>query len=434
MPDKTKTSVDTASVDVAETLEELHQVTEITELDTSGVDAGPLGQVHPVGWTVIGLLVVAVVFHLLDTEWLIGNFAWWHWVGLIALAAVSLRPGPIKAVSRSIDKLTDFFESGANSFERPWAGFVGLLCAFGLAGLFIGPLRGLADTILGVDVVDVGGGDFEVTSNSSGWITTSIAAVVIAALLFAIVRAAAGVVPKGEISIPTGAKLAIATFFITLLLTGLLASWSTGITTGFALGVLVAGLALGPLWTLGWGIFVTIFFYVVTRYTARFIEADIIIGEVNSLGLQLFGLLCLLGVGYGVKAGVNPRIDFWWANFSNRSKAWLDYLLHALLLVPFLWAALRLLHSYAKTNLGFKKDFSGQTDGSWPASWHVWETWLQAPDAGNLPVGPVRATIYVGFILFLLQILSEMIKSGFVLMRREDLAELKQVDAPTRIE
>ena len=267
MPDKTKTSVDTASVDVAETLEELHQVTEITELDTSGVDAGPLGQVHPVGWTVIGLLVVAVVFHLLDTEWLIGNFAWWHWVGLIALAAVSLRPGPIKAVSRSIDKLTNFFESGANSFERPWAGFVGLLCAFGLAGLFIGPLRGLADTILGVDVVDVGGGDFEVTSNSSGWITTGIAAVVIAALLFAIVRAAAGVVPEGEISIPTGAKLAIATFFITLLLTGLLASWSTGITTGFALGVLVAGLALGPLWTLGWGIFVTIFFYVVTSRT-----------------------------------------------------------------------------------------------------------------------------------------------------------------------
>lgn len=423
-----------AAVDVAETLGELHQVTEITELDTSGRDAGPLGQVHPVGWTALGLIGVSVVFHLLDTDWLIGNYSWWHWVGLIAVAAVSLRPEPIKAVSRSIDKLTDFFESGANSFERPWAGFVGWLCAFGLAGLFIGPLRGLADTILGVDVVDIGGGDFEVTSSNSGWITTAIAVVVIAALLFAIVRAAAGVVPEGEIPIPTGAKLAVATFFITLLITGLLSSWSTGITTGFAVAVLVAGLALGPLWTLGWGIFVTIFFYVVTRYTARFIEADIIIGEVNSLGLQLFGLLCLLGVGYGVKAGVNPRIDFWWANFSNRAKAWLDFVLHALLLVPFLWAALRLLHSYAKTNLGFKKDFSGQTDGSWPASWHVWETWLQAPDAGNLPVGPVRAMIYVGFILFLLQILSEMIKSGFVLMRREDLAELKQVDAPTRIE
>ena len=257
---------------------------------------------------------------------------------------------------------------------------------------------------------------------------------VIGALLYGIVKAAAGIMPEGEIPIPTGALLAVATFFITLVAVGLFGAWSTGITTGFALAILVGGLALGPLWTLGWGIFVTIFFYVVTRYTARFIEADIIIGEVNSLGLQLFGLLSLLGVGYGVKAGVNPRIDFWWANFSNRTKAWLDFVLHALLFVPFLWAALRLLHSYAKTNLGFKTDFSGQTDGSWPASWHVWETWLQAPDAGNLPVGPVRAMIYVGFILFLLQIFSEMIKAGFVLMRREDLAELKQVDAPTRIE
>ena len=177
-----------------------------------------------------------------------------------------------------------------------------------------------------------------------------------------------------------------------------------------------------------------ILFYVLTRYTARFVEAGIIIGEVNSLGLQLFGMLALLGVGYGVKAGVNPRIDFWWAEFSNRRKAWLDFVLHALLLVPFLWASLRLLHGYAKTNLGFARDFSGETDGSWPASWHVWETWSQAPDAGNLPAGPIRAMIFVGFIMFMLQIISEMIKGGFVLIRREDLAELKIVDAPTRVE
>ena len=65
------------------------------------------------------------------------------------------------------------------------------------------------------------------------------------------------------------------------------------------------------------------------------------------------------GLGYGVKSGVNPRIDFWWADFSNRTKAWLDFVLHALLFVPFLWAGLRLLHGYAKTNLGYQRDFSG---------------------------------------------------------------------------
>ena len=185
---------------------------------------------------------------------------------------------------------------------------------------------------------------------------------------------------------------------------------------------------------MAWGIFFTIFVYVVTRYTARFIEADIIIGELNSLGLALFGLLSLLGLGYGVKAGVNPRIDFWWAEFSNRSKAWLDFVLHTVLLVPFIWAGLRLLHGFAKINLGFARDFSGETDGSWPASWHVWETWTQASDAGNLPVGPIRAMIFVAFILFLFQIVSEMVKAGFVLIRREDLADLKVTDAPARVE
>ena len=429
MPDKTKTSVD-----VAETLEELHQVTEITELDTSGRDASPLGQIHPIGWVAAGLLVAAVVAHLIETDWLIGNFAWWHWAGLAVLVALSLRPGPIKTVSRAIDRLTDTFEHGANSFDHPPAAFATMLTGFGLAGLFIGPLRGLADWIFGVEVTPVGTSEFAVTSSSRGWITTVIAAVVIAGLLVGLYRALSSALPRHEIPVGRGALLALGAFVITFLVTMVMTDWQIGVTTAFAVAVLVGGLAMGPLWVIAWGIFAVIFFYVVTRYTARFIEVDIIIGEVNSLGLQLFGLLSLLGVGYGVKAGVNPRIDFWWAEFSNRRKAWLDFVLHALLFVPFLWAALRLLHSYAKTNLGFKRDFSGETDGSWPASWHVWETWSQAPDAGNLPAGPIRAMIFVGFVLFLLQIISEMIKSGFVLIRREDLGELKVTDAPMRVE
>jgi len=422
-------------IDVAETLEELHQVTQITELDTSGKDAGPLGQVHPIGWAAGALIVAAVIFHVIGTDWLIGNFAWWHWAGLALLVALSVTPGPIKAVSRFIDRVTDFFEHGANSFEHPFAALVCLVTAFGLGGLMIGPLQGFADWVFGVEVEPVGTSEFLVTSSGlTGWIRTLIAAVVLIAALMALYRAMQSVLPSGEISIKDGALIGVATFVLTFLIVTAASGWQNGVTTGFAVSILVAGLAMGPLWVIAWGIFFVIFFYVVTRYTARFIEASIIIGEVNSLGLQLFGLLALLGVGYGVKAGVNPRIDFWWADFSNLRKAWLDFVLHALLFVPFLWAALRLLHGYAKSNLGFKTDFSGETDGSWPASWHVWETWKQSADAGNLPVGPIRAMIFVGFVLFLLQIISEMIKAGFVLIRREDLAELKITDAPMRVE
>ena len=430
MPDKAK-----MSVDVAETLDQLHQITEITELDTSGKDAGPLGQVHPIGWVVGALLVASVIFHFMDTDWLIGNFAWWHWAGLLLVGALSLRPEPIKAVSLAIDRLTDFFEHGANSFRNPMAALVVLGLAFGLAGLLIGPLQGFADWVFGVEVEPVGTSEFLVTSSGMrGWVSTIIAAVVVIAALAGLYRAFSKSLPGGEVSVKQGALLGLGAFAVTFAIVTAVSGWQNGVTTGFAIGILAAGLAMGPLWVIAWGIFIVIFFYVVTRYTARFIEANIIIGEVNSLGLQLFGLLALLGVGYGVKAGVNPRIDFWWAEFSNRRKAWLDFVLHGLLFVPFLWAALRLLHGYAKLNLGFKPDRVGNEDGDWPASWHVWETWTQSSDAGNLPVGPIRAMLFVGFVLFLLQIISEMIKGGFVLIRREDLAELKVTDAPTRVE
>lgn len=429
VPDTTKTSVD-----VAETLEELHQVTEITELDTSGTDAGPLGQIHPIGWTALGLLALALIFHIKGSDWLIGNFAWWHWAGLIGLVLLSLRPEPIKAVSRFIDGVTDFLEHGANLFDSPRAALVVLGAVFGLVAVLIGPLQSLADWIFGVEVEPVGTSEFMVTSSNAGWIRTIIAAVILVAVVVAMYRALSAALGDAEISTASGSLLGAAAFAITFFIVWFVADWQVGVTTGFAVGILAAALAAGPLWVIAWGIFVVVFFNVVTRYTGRFIEADVIIGEVSSLGLNLFGVLVLLGVGYGVKAGVNPRIDFWWAEFTNRQKAWLDFVLHAVLLVPFLWASLRLLHPFVKTNLGFKRSFTGETNGEWPASWHIWETWQQSSDAGNLPVGPVRSLIFIGFVLLLLQILSEMIKGGFVLMRREDLAELKVTAAPARVE
>lgn len=422
------------AVDLDGTLDELHQAVELTELDTSGRHAGPLGQVHPLGWCALGVLALAIVFHIKGSDWLIGNFAWWHWAGLVAIFAVALRPAPLKALSRFFDGLSDFFEHGANVFAHPWAAYGVLLGVTAFAGLLIGPLQPLADWVFGVEVTPVGS-DFDVTSSgATGWIRTVVAAAILVVVIAGLARALQAALPQGAISVTRGVQIALVAFVSTFVIVWAFSGWQTGVTAGFAIAVLAASLAVGPLWVISWGIFFVIFFYVITRYTARFIEANIIIGEVNSLGLQLFGLLALLGVGYGVKAGVNPRIDFWWAEFTTRRKALLDFTLHALLLVPFLWAGLRLLHGYAKTNLGFKTDFSGETDGSWPASWHVWETWKQSSDAGNLPVGPVRAMIFVGFVLFLCQILSEMIKSGFVLIRREDLADLKQVDAPTRVE
>ena len=181
-------------------------------------------------------------------------------------------------------------------------------------------------------------------------------------------------------------------------------------------------------WTLAWVIFVVQLFNVTTRYANPLVEQDILIGQMTSLAWQSFAMLALIGVSFGVRDGVNPRIDFWWAKLGSRARASLDFVLHVTLLLPFIWMATRLLDGYAKLALGQKRD------GTWPEGWRVWRTWEQSPDADQLPVGFIKSMIFVSFVLFGLQIIAELIKTGFVMIHREDLGAFSTSDAPQRVE
>jgi TRAP-type mannitol/chloroaromatic compound transport system permease small subunit len=181
-------------------------------------------------------------------------------------------------------------------------------------------------------------------------------------------------------------------------------------------------------WKLAWLIFAIQLFNVVTRYSNNWFETDILFGQTTSLAWMCFGFLFLAGVNYGVWSGVNPRIDFWWTDFSNRRKAWLDFVLHITLFLPFLIMAVRILIPYSAINLGRR------FDGTWPSGWRVWESWVQATDADQLPTGPIRAFILVGFILWAMQIVAELIKTGFVIMGRDEYGEVKESDVPLRVE
>ncbi len=185
---------------------------------------------------------------------------------------------------------------------------------------------------------------------------------------------------------------------------------------------------------LAWVIFLLQLFNVITRYTNDWFEADILFGETTSLAWMSFGMLFLLGVAYGVKNGINPRIDFWWAEFSNRRKAWLDFVLHTTLLLPFLILGLRVLQPYAARSLGYNR-FANGGEGEWPAGWRVWESWEKSGDAGQLAVGPIQAFIFVAFLLWTAQVVAEIIKTGFVIAGREDLGDMYGADdTPLRIE
>ncbi|NNE95482.1 MAG: TRAP transporter small permease subunit [Acidimicrobiales bacterium] len=339
----------TNPVDVEEVLEHITHA-ERRELVTEGLD-GIRGRVHPLGWVALGLFVLGLFFTFAtDTDLLLGNMAWWHWLLIVGLGAASLNFTVLDRVRAGIEKLSDFAIDG-----------------------------------VGVDVVRGS--------------TASLVVGLLAMVIFSFTH---------DIEV--------------------------GITSGFGFALLVGSILMGPVWVLTWGVFMLALYSSLTRYIARFVERDLIIAEISAMSWQVFALIALLGVGYGVREAINPRIDFWWAEFSNRRKALLDFVLHVTLFLPFLIAALRILQPYAKISLGFKRDFSGETDGSWPSGWRVWETWEQQGDAGQLPTGPIQAMIFVAFVLFFLQVLADAIKHGFTLIHREDLGQVPEHDAPMRVE
>lgn len=176
-----------------------------------------------------------------------------------------------------------------------------------------------------------------------------------------------------------------------------------------------------------WVVFLLGLFNVVTRYVARYIQQDIIVGEVFDLQWMVFGAIVLLGLNYGVLEGVNPRIDFWWANFSNKTKAWIDLVLHTTLFLPFLIVSIQILWPYSMTAMG--RSF----DGSW-STWKVWEIWEQSTDAGGLPRGPIKLLMLIGFILMATQVVAEILKQILVLSNREDLAGIAEHRGILRVE
>lgn len=191
----------------------------------------------------------------------------------------------------------------------------------------------------------------------------------------------------------------------------------------------LSSLTVRLVWVLAWAVFIVQLINVVTRYLNPFFESDILIGQMTSVAWQLFALLSLLGLNYGVRGQVNPRIDFWWAEWTDRTKAWLDFAMHTFLFLPFLYVSVAVLQTFAAGSLGRRRG-----DGTWPEGWKVWRSWEQSGDADQLPVGPIKAVILVGFALFLVQIVAEIIKSGFVLMGKRKYAEIADRDEFQRIE
>ena len=171
------------------------------------------------------------------------------------------------------------------------------------------------------------------------------------------------------------------------------------------------------------------FLNVVLRYVGRATEQRLTSNVFIETQWYLYGIIFLLGFAYILKHQINVRVDFWYAEWPKKRKAWIDVIGHAVALIPFCVLALSVLWSPTL------RSFGRRPDGTWP-TWRVWEIWEQSPDPSGLPRAPIKAVIIVGFLLLLLQALAEMVKLWAIITDREHQLEVQiaEVEEPLRIE
>lgn len=156
--------------------------------------------------------------------------------------------------------------------------------------------------------------------------------------------------------------------------------------------------AMGTLSTLLVLITIAVGFYnVVARYVGRFIGMQLSSNFFIELQWYLYSLVFFLGFAYVMKHNVNVRVDFLYARWSPRTRAWVDLLGTLFLAIPFC-----LLGIYVTIDPVL-------------ASWGrmpngTWGNWELSPDPDGLPRAPLKSMIIVAFATLLLQSLVQCIK------------------------
>ena len=140
------------------------------------------------------------------------------------------------------------------------------------------------------------------------------------------------------------------------------------------------------------------FYNVIARYLGRFIGMKLTSNLFIELQWYLFSLTFLLGFAYILKHGLNVRVDFLYANWSEKRKAWVDLIGHSIFLIIFCIIGL-----YVTTQPVL------QSWGLLPNG--TFGTWEMSPDPDGLPRAPIKSMLWVGFTMLLLQTFSEIIKN-----------------------
>lgn len=133
---------------------------------------------------------------------------------------------------------------------------------------------------------------------------------------------------------------------------------------------------------------VVVFSDVISRYVFRVTS-----GAMQELEWYLFGTLYLLAAGYTLLHDEHVRVDILSSKLSPRRRAAVDFVLFWVFFFP---SCLLVIYT------------------AWPFVKSAWSVWEGSPDPGGLPLRwLLKSMIIVGFVLLLLQGVSQTIKSFY---------------------
>lgn len=135
------------------------------------------------------------------------------------------------------------------------------------------------------------------------------------------------------------------------------------------------------------------------RYLGGFLGRNLSSNAYLDIQWYLFGVMFLVGAGYGLRHNVHVRVDVFSNRLSKRTQLWIELGGMLLVLLPF-----------CALSLWFSLD--------WVAiSWRIKEA---SGNPGGLPRYPIKAMIPLGFGLLFLQGVSQAIKVVAVLTGRRE--------------
>jgi len=136
---------------------------------------------------------------------------------------------------------------------------------------------------------------------------------------------------------------------------------------------------------------------VVGRYLGRISGNNLTSNAYIEAQWYIFDVIFFLGAAYTLKHNEHVRVDIFYSNWQRRRKAIADFLGTIFFLIPFSIIVIFV---------------------SWDtivASWQIGEL---SPDPGGLPRYPIKAMIIVGFVLLIIQGISQAIKNLAIIQGR----------------